>query len=90
MDDFEAALQRILENPDLLRSEPSLHDRLYFYRVNKHLMVCDIQPSTIFVMTVLSASMDVPERLVELEPTLKLEVEMLHSQLLQSKKKKQN
>jgi hypothetical protein len=61
---------------------------LYSYRVKKHLLVCDIQTTAIFVLTVLNASMDIPERLLELEPTLKLEVEMLHQQLAKSKKKK--
>jgi plasmid stabilization system protein ParE len=88
MGDFKSALQRISDNPGLLRSEPNLHEYLYSYRVKKHLLVCDIQTTAIFVLTVLNASMDIPERLLELEPTLKLEVEMLHQQLAKSKKKK--
>ena len=88
MGDFESALQRISDHPDLLRSEPDLHECLYFYRVNKHLLVCDIQPKAIFLLTVLHATMDIPERLIELEPTLKLEVEMLHEQLAKAKKKR--
>jgi plasmid stabilization system protein ParE len=88
MGDFESALQRISDNPGLLRSEPNLHEYLYSYRVKKHLLVCDIQTTAIFVLTVLNASMDIPERLLELEPSLKLEVEMLHQQLAKSKKKK--
>ena len=83
MGDFEAALQRISNNPNLLRSEPNLHQWLFFYRTNKHLLVCDVQSNSIFV---LSTSMDIPERLLELESTLKLEVEMLHQQLENSKK----
>lgn len=85
--DFESALQRISDNPALLRSEPSLHEFLFFYRVNKHMLVCDTRPEEIIVLTVLNTSMNIPERLIELEPTLKLEVEMLHEQLLKSKKK---
>ena len=88
MDDFESALQRISDNPVLLGEEPSLHEYLCFYRANKHLLVCDVQPTTIFVLTVLNANMDIPDRLIQLEPTLKLEVEMLHQQLAKSKKKK--
>lgn len=87
--DFESALQRISDNPGLLREEPNLHEYLCFYRVNKHLLVCDIQPKTFFVLTVLNANMDIPDRLIQLEPTLKLEVEMLHERLAMSKKKKQ-
>jgi len=87
LDDFESALQRICDNPDLLRSEPNLHEYLYFYRVNKHLLVCDLQPTATFVLTVLNANMDIPDHLIQLEPTLKREVEMLHQQLAKSKKK---
>ena len=86
MNDFEFALQRISANPGLLREEPNLHEYLYFYRVNKHLLVCDVQAKAIFVLTVLNANMDIPERLNQLEPTLKLEVEMLHEQLAKAKK----
>jgi toxin ParE1/3/4 len=85
--DIEAALQRLSDNPEILREEPHLHEFLYFYRVNKHLLVCDVQPGAIFVLTVMHASMDIPEVLTELEPTLKLEVEMLHQQLQKAKKR---
>ena len=88
MNDFEAALNRLLENPKLLRTEPRLHDFLCFYRVNKHWLVCDLQPNAIFVLTVMHFRMDIPERLIELEPTLKLEVKMLHARLEKSKKRK--
>ena len=87
MSDVEAALQRISDNPGLLREEPNLHGFLYFYRVNKHLLVCDIQPKAIFVLTVMHANMDIPERLTQMEPTLKLEAEMLHLQLANAKKR---
>ncbi len=87
LDDIEAALQRISENTDVLRAEPNFHETLYFYRVNKHLLVCDLQPDSVFVLTVLHANMDIPDRLAELEPTLVLEVEMLSRQLGRGKKK---
>lgn len=87
LDDIEAALERISENPDIFREEPNFHQCLYFYRVNKHLLVCDMQSDSVFVLTVLHASMDIPERLAELEPTLNLEVELLHQQLVRAKKK---
>ncbi len=85
--DIEAALRRLADNAEILRLEPNLHESLYFYRVNQHLLVCDFQSDAIFVLTVLHASMDIPERLDELEPTLQLEVGMLHQQLQRSKKR---
>ena len=79
---LEAALRRITEQPDLLESEPELHSWLRFYRVGKHLMVCDIQsPTSITVLTFIHASMDVPSRLVELEPALVVETKLLHRRL---------
>ena len=83
---IEAALQRLSDNPEILREEPNLHDYLYFYRVSKHLLVCDVQRDAIYVLTVIHASMDIPERLIELEPTLNLEIEMLQQQLEKAKK----
>jgi toxin ParE1/3/4 len=84
--DLEAALRRIQEMPDLLRPEKELHPDLRFYRVNKHLLVCDVQPKAIFVLTVIHASRDIPSRLAEIQPTLAAEVELLHRKLNQEKK----
>jgi plasmid stabilization system protein ParE len=87
MSDIESGLQRIADNLGLLREEPNLRECLYFYRVNKHLLVCDAQAKTIYVLTVINANMDISEHLNQLEPTLKLEVEMLHQQLAKAKKR---
>ena len=84
--DLEAALERLAKHPEILREEPELHMALRFHRVNKHLLVCDVQDDAIFVLTVLHASTDIPSRLSELEPTIKLEVELLHRKLQQAKK----
>jgi toxin ParE1/3/4 len=84
--DLEAALTRIREKPDLLRPEKELHPDLCFYRVNKHLLVCDVQPKTVFVLTVIHASRDIPSRLAEIQPTLLAEVALLHTKLNQAKK----
>ncbi len=84
--DLEAALTRIQEKPDLLRPEKELHPNLCFYRVNQHLLVCDVQPKTVFVLTVIHASRDTPSRLAEIQPTLAAEVELLHRTLDQAKK----
>ena len=75
--DIEAALSRLQENPTLLRAEEDLHPGLCFYRVSKHLLVCDVQPTTIFLLTVIHASRDIPSRLAEMQPNLRLEVEVL-------------
>ena len=79
--DLEAGLERIRQHPDLLQSLPDLPALLSFYRVNKHLFVCDSRPGAIIVLTVIHASMDVPRRLAELQPTLAAEVALLHDRL---------
>lgn len=78
---MEAALNRIRENPELLRAEPALHPALTFYRVQKHLLVCDSQDRSIIVLTVIHATMDIPSRLADIQPQLAMEVELLHRQL---------
>lgn len=79
--DMEAALQRLVENPELLREEPDFHSSLRFYRVNRHWLVCEVQADLILVLTVAHASMDVRSRIAELQPTLSSEAEMLHAKL---------
>ena len=85
--DIEAALTRIQDKPDLLRTEENLSPHVHFYRVNKHLLVCDRLASSIIVLTVIHASRDIPNRLAELLPTLSTEVELLHRQLEQKKQR---
>lgn len=81
LDDIEAGLDRVKAQPALLRPEPDFHAALTFYRINKHLLVCDTTPESIVVLTVIHASMDIPVRLAELQPTLAAEVELLHRKL---------
>lgn len=81
LDEIEAGLERVKSQPALLRPEPDLHAALTFYRVNKHLLVCDVRTELIVVLTVVHASMDIPTRLAELQPTLAAEVELLHRKL---------
>ena len=82
LDAFDAALQRLSEMPALLREEPQIASRLHFYRVHKHFLVCDMIGETIYFLTVIHGSMDLPERLADLQPTLALEVKLLHSKLV--------
>jgi toxin ParE1/3/4 len=81
LDDIEAGLDRVKTQPALLRREPDFDAALSFYRVDKHLLVCDARPESIVVLTVVHASIDIPARLAELQPTLAAEVELLHRRL---------
>ena len=88
LDDLEAGLGRISQQPDLLQPLPDFHPSRTFYRVNKNLFACDLQLGSIVVLTVIRGSMDIPNRLTELAPTLATEVELLHGMLKQSKHRK--
>ena len=79
---LEAGIRRIALQPDLLRAEEPFHETLRFYRIEKHLLVCETGVAgKIIILTVLHASMDIPSRLAELEPNLVLEAELLLKQL---------
>lgn len=87
IDKLESGINYIAENPSLLREETPFHRSLRFYRVEKHLLVCETAIDTrVIILTVLHASMDVPSRLAELEPSLKAEVEMLAKWLRDAQK----
>ena len=81
LDDIAAALDRLSENPEILRREPDFAPGLYFYRIRKHFLVCDYQDQLVIVLTLIHTSMDLPARLHELEPRLALESQMLRSKL---------
>ena len=85
---LEAALQRISAEPGLLHREPAFHASLRFYRVEKHLLICETGVNGhIFVLTVAHASIDIPSRLSELEPSLALEMSLLFADLKRSNKR---
>ena len=78
---FDAALARLKANPELATTVPGLHAALRLYRVNKHMLVCDLQDDALYVLTVIHTSRDIPSRLAELEPTLSHEVNALRKEL---------
>ncbi|QDU86980.1 Toxin ParE [Pirellulimonas nuda] len=81
LDDLEAGLVRIAVQPESLATFPGLADHMRFYRVNKHLLICDVEPTSVVVLTVIHASRDIPNRLAELAPLLARKVESLHRNL---------
>lgn len=86
LDDIAAALDRLKENVDLLRIEQDLATGLYVYRVNRHYLVCDLQVNAIIVLTVVHTSMDLPSRLLELQPHLLTESQILQSKLRRARR----
>jgi plasmid stabilization system protein ParE len=81
LNQIEAALDRIQQNPNLLHLEPDILKGLSFYRVKKHLLVCDCCDDFIIVLTIVHTSMDVQSRLLELEPRLVAESQLLRAKL---------
>ena len=82
LDKLESGINRLKESPDLLREEPPFHASLKFYRIEKHVLVCETGVrGKIIVLTLLHGSMDIPARLAELEPTLAMEVAVLLKKL---------
>jgi antitoxin ParD1/3/4 len=64
----------------------AIHRRTVPYRgdlVNRHFLVCDLHGETVVVLTVLHSSMDLPTRLLELEPSLIAESQFLQARLHQ-------
>ena len=82
LDDIEEALDRLRENPDLLRTKPEFSPHLRFYRVQRHFLVCSMIKQNIYVLAVKHGSMDLPNRLAELEPRLLEEADLLHKTFL--------
>lgn len=82
LDKLESGINRLKENPELLREEPPFHTSLKFYRIEKHILVCETGVrGKIIVLTLLHGSMDIPARLAELEPALVMEVAVLLKKL---------
>lgn len=86
MDGIEDALARLRERPELLRARPSVSGHFKFYRVREHFLVCVQQDDRIYILTIKQTSMDLPQRLIDLEPQLLLEVNLLHDAFLASKR----
>jgi plasmid stabilization system protein ParE len=84
---IENTLNLLKSSPSLLRDQPELHSWFKFYRCKKHFLVCDQQASDIYVLTLIHTSMDLPTRLLELEPSLTMEVEVLHRKLQHARKR---
>lgn len=82
LDKLESGINRLKENPELLREEQPFHASLKFYRIEKHVLVCETGVrGKIIVLTLLHGSMDIPARLAELEPALVMEVAVLLKKL---------
>ena len=79
--DLFSGAARLGESPSLLRATPHTSLRLRFYRVREHVLICDKIGECILVLAVRHAAMDLPRRLLEIEPQLLHEAEILARQI---------
>jgi plasmid stabilization system protein ParE len=86
--EFEAALGRLAQRPELTQGEPDFHAALRFYRAGSHLFVCDVRDDRVLVLTVVHAAMDLPTRLAEFQPQLAIEAKLLEEQLARRAKRR--
>jgi plasmid stabilization system protein ParE len=82
LDDIEAALLLIKEQPKLLVSKNDTSKFFQFYPVRNHYLICTRVKNIVIVLTIKHCQMDLPERLNELEPSLQQEAELLYKKLL--------
>ena len=80
LNDIEAALSMLQEQPGILNSKQEISNCFQFYQVRNHYLVCSRAAETIIILTIKHCQMDLPERLLELEPGL-LEAELLYKKL---------
>jgi toxin ParE1/3/4 len=81
IDSIEQGLNRLRENPGLLRTKENISPHFSLYRVREHFLVCTVSANRVYVLTIKHGSMDLPRRLAELEPHLLQEAELLHRAL---------
>lgn len=82
LDDIEAALLLIQEQPKLLVTKSDTSKFFQFYLVRNHYLICTRVKNIVMVLTIKHCLMDLPERLNELEPGLQQEAELLFKKLL--------
>ena len=77
---IERALSDLETDPSLLRREADWSTHLRFLAVRKHVLVCDVIGTTIFVLAVPHGSMDIVAKLEGLEPRLRDESRSRHDE----------
>lgn len=87
MTTIEQALELLKEQSGLLRAKPDVSESFVFYRVRRHFLVCALGGQNVFVLAVFHGSMDLPDRISELEPSLQQEADILHRALLASRRR---
>lgn len=74
-----AALDRLLESHgQFLKSDNRISENLFFYRVEKHFIFCDIDKDRLSILSIQHVARDLPARIGDLESRLAEEAAVLH------------
>jgi plasmid stabilization system protein ParE len=88
LEDIQTALSLLQDNPDLLRHKSDISPHFKFYRVREHFLVCTKLKDVLVVLTIKHGQMDLPTRVLELEPTLLHEADLLQQRLVAAEKRR--
>ncbi len=78
---FDEALVLLQNNEGLLKINSKISSRFRIYNVRKHSLICDRIDDAVLILTVKQVSMNLLERLGELEPLLEEEARILYGML---------
>lgn len=78
---FETAFTILQEKPGLLITNKNISVRFKIYYVKKHAVICEVLNKCIFIITIKHTSINLLERLQQLEPQLEEEVKYLYKKL---------
>jgi toxin ParE1/3/4 len=81
LEGIQGIFELLKDNPDILINKPQISNRYKAYQIKSHWLICDILGDDIYILTIKHISMNLLERLNELEPTLEEEVKTLYSNL---------
>jgi len=81
MQAFNDALEVLKENSALLRVNKRISSKFSIYNVRNQYWICDRIKDDVFILTVKHVSMNLLERLKDLEPQLDHEIETLYKRL---------
>ena len=81
VEDLNQALVRLQADLSLFTTRSDYEGRLRFYRVREHVIIGDVIGGAGYVLSVWHGRMDFVDRLVDLEPSLAREAELLARQI---------
>lgn len=78
---LEECFSLLQSNTGLLKINKKISSRFIAYPIQKHILICDIINDAICILTVRHSSMNLMERLKELQPTLDEEAKALFKRI---------